>query len=230
MKKYLTLILLSSMINVSCAQKPEDVKISDLQTACDYMNALEKVIDAAIKIGGNRSSEDLSQKDKDYLKVLFAKAEEIGEAAAKKYTAAEVENCPNFGRYLDKLEKLSNEEPIERSGKTDIEKKVETYIIDKIKPIYYHSIEFGEKKVFDLNQLIEDYEVPTIFNDEPKAIKQNNEAFEWLKTFNNETNIAYSMTLIFGLKEKNSDAWDSYWMIVLLDNNLNILGHFYYAP
>ena len=121
-------------------------------------------------------------------------------------------------------------QPIERSGKTDIEKKVETYIIVKTNPKYYHSIEFGEKKAFDLNQLIEDYEIPTIFNDEPKAIKQNKEAFEWLKKFNNETNIAYSMTLTFGLKEKKSDAWDSYWMIVLLDNNLNILGHFYYAP
>lgn len=121
-------------------------------------------------------------------------------------------------------------QPIEKSGKTDIEKKVETYIIEKTNPKYYHSIEFGEKKAFDLNQLIKNYEIPTIFNDEPKVIKQNKEAFEWLKTFNNEASIAYSMSLTFGLKENNSDAWDSYWVIVLFDSDINIIGYFYYAP
>ncbi len=121
-------------------------------------------------------------------------------------------------------------QPIEKSGKTDIEKKVETYIIDKIKPKFYLSIEFGEKKSFDLNQLIKDYKVPSIFNDEPKAIQQNKEAFEWLKTFNNEVSIAYSMSFIFGTKENKSDAWDSYWVIVLFDSDSNIVGHFYYAP
>ena len=48
----------------------------------------------------------------------------------------------------------SQGQPIEKSGKSDTEKKVETFIIDKTKPKYYHSIEFGEKKLFDLNQLI----------------------------------------------------------------------------
>lgn len=121
-------------------------------------------------------------------------------------------------------------QPIEKSGKTEIEKKVETYIIKKTKPKYYHSIEFGEKKAFDLNQLIEDYEYPNIFNDEPNAFKQNKEAFEWLNAFNNEANIAYSMTLTYGMKEKNSDAWDSYWVIILFDSNNKIIGHFHYAP
>ncbi len=121
-------------------------------------------------------------------------------------------------------------QPIEKSGKTEIEKKVETYVIVKTNPKYYHSIEFGKKKAFDLNQLIEDYENPNIFNDDPNAFKQNKEAFEWLKTFNNEAIIAYSMTLTYGLKEKNSDAWDPYWVIVLFDSNNKIIGHFHYAP
>ena len=121
-------------------------------------------------------------------------------------------------------------QPIEKSGKTEIEKKVETYIIEKTSPKYYHSIEFEKKNGFDLNQLIKDYEIPTIFNAEPKAIKQNREAFEWLKDFNNEANITYSMSLTFGLKEKDSDAWDSHWVILLFDSDTNIIGHFYYAP
>ena len=121
-------------------------------------------------------------------------------------------------------------QPIEKSGKTDTEKKVEMYIIDKTKPKYYHSIECGEKIKFDLNQLIEDYEVPSIFNDEPKAIKQNKEAFEWLRTYNNEASIAYSMSFTFGMKEIKSDAWDSYWVLVLFDRDSNIIGPFFYTP
>jgi hypothetical protein len=120
--------------------------------------------------------------------------------------------------------------PIEKSGQTEIEKEVEIYIIEKAKPKYYHSIEFGETKEFDLIQLIEEYEIPTIFSDDPKAIKQNKEAFEWLKNFNKESNIAYSMTLIFGMKEKKSDAWGPNWLIVLFNRDKKIIGHFYYSP
>ena len=82
----------------------------------------------------------------------------------------------------------------------------------------------------DQIQLIKDYEIPDIFYDEPKAIIQNKEAFEWLKAFNNEANISYSMSFTFGLKEKQSDAWDSIWIVLLFDAETNIIGHFYYAP
>ena len=128
------------------------------------------------------------------------------------------------------LSLYSQGQPIEKSGKSDTEKKIENYIIDKTNPKYYHSIEFGEKKVFDLNQLIKDFEIPTIFSDESEEIKKNKEAFKWLKTFNNETNIAYSMTLTFGLKEKKTDAWNPNWIILLFNSETNIIGDFYYAP
>ena len=128
------------------------------------------------------------------------------------------------------LSLYSQGQPIQRSGKSDTEKKVENYIIDKTNPKYYHSIEFGKKKVFDLNQLIKDFEIPTIFSDESEEIKKNKEAFKWLKTFNNETNIAYSMTLTFGLKGKKTDAWNPYWIILLFNSETNIIGDLYYAP
>ena len=66
--------------------------------------------------------------------------------------------------------------------------------------------------------------------DESEEIKKNKEAFKWLKTFNNETNIAYSMTLTFGLKEKKTDAWNPYWIILLFNSETNIIGDLYYAP
>lgn len=119
---------------------------------------------------------------------------------------------------------------IEKNGTTELEKKVETYIIEKTNPKFYHTIEFGEKKIFNLDQLINDYKIPIIFSDEPIAHEQNEDAFEWLITFNQESNIAYSMNLTYGLKEKKLDAWDSFWVIILLDSNLNIIGHLYYVP
>ena len=42
------------------------------------------------------------------------------------------------------LSLYSQGQPIQKSGKSDTEKKVENYIIDKTKTKYYHSIEFGE--------------------------------------------------------------------------------------
>jgi hypothetical protein len=119
---------------------------------------------------------------------------------------------------------------IEKNGTTELEKKVEIYIIEKTNPKFYHTIEFGEKKVFNLNQLINDYKIPVIFSDDPKAHEQNEKAFEWLITFNQESSIAYSMNLTYSLKEKKLDAWDSFWVIVLLDSNLNIIQYFCYAP
>jgi hypothetical protein len=121
-------------------------------------------------------------------------------------------------------------QPIEKSGTTELEKKVETYIIGETNPKFYHTIEFGEKKVFNLDQLIKDYKIPEIFNDEPTAYKQNDEAFEWLKTIHKESSISYSMNLTYGLKEKKLDSWDSFWVIILLDRDLNIIAYFYYAP
>ena len=39
----------ASMTMLSCTQKAEDIKLSDLKTACDIVNALIKVADAGIK-------------------------------------------------------------------------------------------------------------------------------------------------------------------------------------
>jgi hypothetical protein len=61
---------------------------------------------------------------------------------------------------------------IEKKGSTELEKKIEIYIIEKTNPKFYHTIEFGEKKIFNLDQLINDYKIPVIFSDEPIAHEQ----------------------------------------------------------
>ena len=95
----------ASMIMLSCTQKAEDIKLSNLKTACDYIDAMEKISDAAIKTKGDKSKGDLSQEDKNYLKVLKNKIEDIGGSAEKKYTLAELEECSNFEIAIDKIKK-----------------------------------------------------------------------------------------------------------------------------
>jgi hypothetical protein len=109
MKKLMTILivaLFTSMIMGSCSQKPENIKLSDLETACDYVDAMEKCGDAMIKVMENKKREDLSQEDKDYMKVLNDKLKEIGKAASKKYTEEEAEECPNFQSVKDKLKNI----------------------------------------------------------------------------------------------------------------------------
>ena len=117
MKKVMAILgvaLFTSMIMLGCTQKPENIKLSDLKTACDYIDALEKCGDAIIKLkklaliryqeGGN-SLEDFSQE----IKVLQEKIEVIGKAGDKKFTKDEFNECPSFDRIKEKMNKIHHE-------------------------------------------------------------------------------------------------------------------------
>ncbi len=102
----LGLAFFASMIMLGCTQKPENIKLSDLKTACDYVEAVEECVDAMTKIMDNKKREDLSQEDKDNMKVLKDKIKDIGKAASKKYTDDEAKECPSFERVKEKLKNL----------------------------------------------------------------------------------------------------------------------------
>ena len=117
MKKVMTILgvaLFTSMILLGCTQKPENIKLSDLKTACDYIDALEKCGDAIIKLkklaliryqeGGN-SLEDFSQE----INVLQEKIDVIGKAGDKKFTKDEFNECPSFDRIKEKMNKIHHE-------------------------------------------------------------------------------------------------------------------------
>ena len=119
MKKVMAILgvaLFTSMIMLGCTQKPENIKLSDLKTACDYIDALEKCGDAIIKLkktaltryqeGGN-SLEDFSQE----IKVLQEKIEVIGKAGDKKFTKDEFNECHSFDRIKEKMNKIHQEGP-----------------------------------------------------------------------------------------------------------------------
>ena len=110
MKKIMTILgvaLFASMIMGGCAQKPENIKLSDLETVCDYLDAMGKCGDAMIKTMENKKREDLSQEDKDYMNVLRDKMKDINKAAVKKYTDEEAKECPSFEAVKEKMAKIT---------------------------------------------------------------------------------------------------------------------------
>ncbi|NLZ94216.1 MAG: hypothetical protein GX921_00110 [Bacteroidales bacterium] len=113
---------------------------------------------------------------------------------------------------------------------TELQKKIEAYIIDTFHCTYHNSIEFHEKKPFNLNQLIADHKTPEILKDDPRAIIDNKEAFDWLEEVSSEYVIPYSMTYVFGTKDEELDEWNPMWVLLLLDDELEIIGHIRYFP
>ena len=129
MKKVMAILgvaLFTSMIMLGCTQKPENIKLSDLKTACDYIDALEKCGDAIIKLkklaliryqeGGN-SLEDFSQE----IKVLQEKIEVIGKAGDKKFTKDEFNECPSFDRIKEKMNKIHHEADEAQEGAVGVD-------------------------------------------------------------------------------------------------------------
>ena len=118
----------------------------------------------------------------------------------------------------------------DQSKLTDLQKRIEAYIIEKFHCQYHTSIEFHDILLFDLDQLIDDHKQPDIFKDEPRAIKDNQEAFDWLEEVGTQYDIPYSMTYIFGTKDHEEDAWNPMWVLLLLDYEMEIIGHIRYFP
>jgi hypothetical protein len=87
----------------------DEIKLLDLKTPCDYLDAMEKVIDAAIEIRKKNEGKKLknySEEDKKSLDRYKKKISEITKAADKKYTKAEAEECENFERIIEKAKSI----------------------------------------------------------------------------------------------------------------------------
>ena len=104
-------ILLPSMILAGCTKKSEDIELSDLKTACDYVDAYELLGDSMIKLmvlepGIHKGREivtvfeGVSQEEKDRFKVLKEKRRLVHRARLEKYTNEELMECSNYQRVL----------------------------------------------------------------------------------------------------------------------------------
>lgn len=87
----------------SCHTKPEDIKLNDLKSVCEYVEAMEQVIDADIKLMKERDISMLSDDERAYRKDIRKKLMEIAKAAEKKYSIAEVNECENFESFKEKF-------------------------------------------------------------------------------------------------------------------------------
>jgi hypothetical protein len=106
---FLSLLFLVLIFAISCGRKAEDIRLSDLKTACDYVTAMTDVFDEAqIIIKDTKHWEDLNNLQKEKLKILRNKLDEISEAAKKKFTKAEAKECSNYKKMVEKAKKLNN--------------------------------------------------------------------------------------------------------------------------
>jgi hypothetical protein len=102
-------LLLASFSFSSCGKKAMDIQVSELETACDFVDAMELVIDeTAALVDGVTSKDALSSSQTTELEALTTKLQEISEAAEAKYTKAEAQECKNFERLREKGEKLES--------------------------------------------------------------------------------------------------------------------------
>ena len=125
---------------------------------------------------------------------------------------------------------IAQTDRVDENKLTALQKRVEAYIIDKFHCEYHTSIEFHDIELFDLKQLIANHKKPEILKDDPRAIKDNREAFAWLEEVGSEYDIPYSMTYIFGTKDDEAEEWIPMWVLLLLDNEMEIVGHIRYFP
>jgi hypothetical protein len=91
--------------SMGCSQNPKDIKLSDLHTACDYIDAIDQVCDVAIDLKGDKKVKDLTEEEKKKYQELETKAYQIAFAGGKKYTPAEFKECPKQKELEEKLEK-----------------------------------------------------------------------------------------------------------------------------
>lgn len=125
---------------------------------------------------------------------------------------------------------MAQTDSVDENKLTPLQKRVEAYIIDKFHCQFHTSIEFHDIELFDLKQLIANHKQPQILKDDPRAIKDNREAFAWLEEVGSEYDIPYSMTYIFGTKDDEAEEWIPMWVLLLLDNEMEIVGHIRYFP
>jgi hypothetical protein len=96
------LILASLLSIMGCSNDPSDVKISELDTACEHVDAIIDVMQAAVDTKGEQELYDLSEKDREYIKKLGEKGQLIASSMEDKFTPKEYESCDHF-ESLDKL-------------------------------------------------------------------------------------------------------------------------------
>lgn len=95
------------MTVTSCKKSALDIQASDLKSACEFVEALEALMDEMIAVKGNAESiESLSAADQKKQLALEEKIDEISDAAEEKYPKSEAQKCSQFESLGEKVEQL----------------------------------------------------------------------------------------------------------------------------
>jgi hypothetical protein len=111
-KKTLFAFTFTSLFFVSCGGKSGaySINVAELKTACDFVNASEKIVDELISIKGDKKSpSELSEADKENGRELMKKWNEIEKSMKEKnFPEADLEKCEGSKRLIEKTKKAFN--------------------------------------------------------------------------------------------------------------------------
>ncbi len=105
----------------SCSRKPADIKLNELTSVCDYMDALVSLSDEYIGLVGDRTWANLSPEEQARLDEMENKYEDIGQACEKKYTHAEIKECPSYQKAVDNHARMNEVRVVAYAGDIVVE-------------------------------------------------------------------------------------------------------------
>lgn len=104
---FFALILFVGLAVSGCKKSPMDIQVSDLKTACDFVDALESLMDEMIAVKGSANSkEELSAADEQKRLALDKKIDEVKSGAEAKFPKEEAQKCEHYGSLQDKVKQL----------------------------------------------------------------------------------------------------------------------------
>lgn len=104
-----TICLLGLLLLSACSSKPEEINVSELETPCEHLEAVEQIMDAVIETKDGKEKLELSDDSRKRLQLLENKINEIEKSAKdKNFKRADAEACPNFKAVKDKAAKAGN--------------------------------------------------------------------------------------------------------------------------
>jgi hypothetical protein len=104
------------------SSNPEDIKLNDLKSPCDYVDAMQKLIVAIDEVKGDLSASDLENTpEQTRILRLVRKMTKISDAGDKKYTEEELKECPNYAAVIGKAHIMEKEWEEELNNSKDEE-------------------------------------------------------------------------------------------------------------
>jgi hypothetical protein len=105
MKKSILIIgsaLMMCLTISSCGgKKALDINVDDLNSACDFVDALELIANEMVEITVDG---EIASGQEEQMKKLVDKVDEVSSAAESSYPVSEARECPNWDRLEGKVE------------------------------------------------------------------------------------------------------------------------------